>query len=235
MKKILLTLLCLVAAVGVGMAREITFDFTNPESFGVTANAQTTVVEEFSLENITVTINVKDATNDSRIRFYKSGSNITFRVSKNGGAKGQTFTISCPSDEFITNISFDGSSWSFNGLTDTSNHSWNGKSQSVTFTTTGAMTLTKMIVTTESAGPVDADVKFEDLTVEEEDIITPKPTAPEGLTFTYSSDNEDVVSADESGLLAMGVGTAIITASWEATDSYNAGSTSFTVTERHPC
>ncbi len=207
MKKFLLTLLCLVAAVGVGMAREITFDFTNPTSFGVTANAQTTVVEQFSKENITVTIDVKDATNDSRIRFFKSGNNITFRVSSNGGKKGQSFTVSCPSDEFITNISFDGSAWSFNGLTDTSNHSWAGKSQSVTFTTTGGMTLTKMVVTTESAGPVDADVKFENLTVEEEDIITPKPTAPEGLTFTYSSDNEDVVYADGSSMLAMGVGT----------------------------
>lgn len=175
------------------MAREITFDFTNPTSFGVTANAQTTVVRQFSLENITVTIDVNGATGDSRIRFFKSGNNITFRVSANGGKKGQSFTVSCPSDEFITNISFEGSAWSFNGLTDTSNHSWAGKSQSVTFTTTGAMTLSKMVVTTESAGPVDADVKFENLTVEEGDVITPKHTAPEGLTFSYSSDNEDVV------------------------------------------
>gem|GEM_PF-5711836 len=92
------------------------------------------------------------------------------------------------------------------------------------------MTLSKMVVTTESAGPVDADVKFENLTVEEGDVITPKHTAPEGLTFSYSSDNEDVVLAEGAEMVTMGVGTAIITASWEATDSYNAGSTSFTVT-----
>lgn len=60
----------------------------------------------------------------------------------------------------------------------------------------------------------------------------PTLEAPEGLTVTYESSNTNVaeVNAETGAVTIKAAGEATITASWEATDTYTAGSTSYTIT-----
>ena len=70
----------------------------------------------------------------------------------------------------------------------------------------------------------------------EREFTAPTLSNPNGLTVTYASSNEDVVSVDpETGEVAIiGVGKATITASSEETDTYYAGSASYTVNVVQP-
>ena len=70
----------------------------------------------------------------------------------------------------------------------------------------------------------------------EREFTAPTLSNPNGLTVTYASSNEDVVWVDsETGETAViGVGTATITASSEETDTYYAGSASYTVNVVQP-
>lgn len=92
----------------------------------------------------------------------------------------------------------------------------------------GSIVVTSVTVEYAPAGPTDATVSIEDINTKysENLVLTPAITAPEGLEFTYTSSDETVVSND---LKVLKPGIAEITASWEATDKYNAGSTPFTV------
>ncbi len=60
----------------------------------------------------------------------------------------------------------------------------------------------------------------------------PTLEAPEGLTVTYESNNTNVaeVNAETGAVTIKAAGEATITASWKATDTYTAGSASYTIT-----
>lgn len=60
----------------------------------------------------------------------------------------------------------------------------------------------------------------------------PTLEAPEGLTVTYESNNTNVaeVNAETGAVTIKATGEATITASWKATDTYTAGSASYTIT-----
>ena len=64
------------------------------------------------------------------------------------------------------------------------------------------------------------------------EFTAPTLEAPEGLTVTYESSNTNVaeVNAETGAVTIKAAGEATITASWEATDTYTAGSTSYTIT-----
>lgn len=236
MKKFLLTLLCLVAAVEASFAESYTIEFKDNANDGT----QALTADNYKAQIIS---GIDYVSGFSCTRTYSGKTGLKVGSSSNGVL---TLTLSDLGKVNANSIVVNAKRWK-NSETPTikvgneSTQSLTTEFADYTFNVSGVITEIKITTSKRSyvksitvnyapAGPVDADVKFEDLTVEVEDIITPKPTAPEGLTFTYSSDNEDVVYADESGMLAMGVGTATITASWGATDSYNAGSTTFTVT-----
>ncbi len=85
-----------------------------------------------------------------------------------------------------------------------------------------------------SAVATDPEVSFakDSETLELDEEFTNTLTAPSALTITYSSSDDAVASVDAStgAVTAHAVGTANITASWEATVEYNAGSVSYAVT-----
>ena len=70
----------------------------------------------------------------------------------------------------------------------------------------------------------------------EREFTAPTLSNPNGLTVTYASSNEGVVGVDsETGKVYInGLGTATITASSEETDTYSAGSASYTVNVVQP-
>lgn len=81
--------------------------------------------------------------------------------------------------------------------------------------------------------PTDPDVSFlyEDITVLVGATGTNPISMPTGLSVaSYSSDDEDIATVDADGTVhGVSAGTATITASWNATDNYNAGRKSFDV------
>ena len=70
---------------------------------------------------------------------------------------------------------------------------------------------------------------FKDYTIEENETVS--WTLPEDRpTVKFSSSDNSVAEAEDTGILAYKVGTATITASWDATPYWKAGSKEFTVT-----
>lgn len=66
--------------------------------------------------------------------------------------------------------------------------------------------------------------------VEGDAFTAPELTNPNGLSVTYSSNNADVATVNEDGAVTIvGVGTAVITATFEGNKQYNAGEASYTI------
>ncbi|MBR5686498.1 MAG: Ig-like domain-containing protein [Prevotella sp.] len=97
----------------------------------------------------------------------------------------------------------------------------------------GGFDLTSIVFYTNVAGAVDPSVSFANTseTIEVGETVTNELTKPNDLTVTYSSDDTDIATVDENGVVTgVAEGEATITASWEAvTDKYNEGSVSYTV------
>lgn len=142
--------------------------------------------------------------------------------------------------------------WSQEGKTQCSTASysdcyWAGNSTSVSITRpsgSGHWRLQTVEVTYDAgnASKTDVTISFTDETKEYEVNIGETFTAPtasasvEGLTVTYSSSDEDVaiVNASTGAVTIIAAGETTITASTEATDTYNAGSASYTLTVIDP-
>ena len=159
MKKTLLIALALIASFAICANAEVIFDFTNPSSFGVStpANNDRTYPESFKSGDINVAINYNGATTSARLSFFNGTNGIDFRCSANGGKKRQTFTVSSISGNNITKIEFVASKTAYGanvGTLSSDKLTWTGSSKSVTFTTSGQIVITKMTVTTASAGPI---------------------------------------------------------------------------------
>lgn len=80
-----------------------------------------------------------------------------------------------------------------------------------------------------TSGPVDPTVTISAETVEVGKTIT--ISGPSDLAMQFESDDEGIATVSDEGVVTgVAAGEAIITVSWTATDSYNAGSKDFTVT-----
>lgn len=246
MKKFLLTLLCLVAAVEVTFAESYTIEFKSNDNDSQNTQLNATTFKEQIVSGIEYFASFSGSQayygkNGIKLGSSKNSGNMTITLSDAGKVNATSIVVKAM--EYVTTGNkSDNNSFKVNGSKEQSLAEATTEPIDFTFDITGELTTIKIETTAKRcyiksitvnyapAGPVDADVKFENLTVENGEDITPKYTAPEGLSFSYSSDNEYVVMADENEIVTMGVGTATITASWDATDSYNAGSTTFTVT-----
>ncbi len=87
---------------------------------------------------------------------------------------------------------------------------------------------------TTPSGPIDPTVTFANNSIEVEvgKTVTNEISAPSSLSFTYSSENQNIARVNESGeVTGVAEGSTTITASWaEVTGTWNAGSKSYTVT-----
>ena len=237
-------LACLFSIVGGGMAwaETETLDFSK---MGLKNEQVVTSWQPVSEHNISVSF--QKAGSSTAPAYYNTGTAI--RVYKSG-----TFVVSVPEGKVLQSVVMEFGSGepkplcSINPSTGSyieSTKTWTPSSEpvnSVTFTvgTEGKHRRIKALtITYENAGGETlepAGLSFGTpapsfLVSLEREFTAPRLSNPNGLNVTYASSNEDVVSVDpKTGKVSINaVGTAKITASSEATDTYSAGSASYTV------
>lgn len=196
MNKLLLCLAGAALAVSAS-ATEVTFNFANPSSFGVTAPEpeKASVVESFTSNGISVVIEQGTGFKPGQeLRFFTSKAGATdFRCSAAGGALGHKMTVTSTNGENINQIVFTGST-AFTATPGTYNNdqkTWGGDAASVTFTTTGQVKLTEMKVTTGQGGitppPAEKNVIFSETFASSlGDFTTDNVTMPSELTYVWS-------------------------------------------------
>lgn len=95
----------------------------------------------------------------------------------------------------------------------------------------GSLAIQKISITylAESSDPVDFAPNFADMTlaIGQTSAIVLPAAHPE---IVFSSSNPQVVTVDGTSLTGVATGTATISATWNASDTYNAGSASFSAT-----
>ena len=136
MKKFFTLVMALVAVMAVN-AVQVTFDFSDPTSLGITAPAPssgTNITAPVVFEGVTLT-----ATNGSTAtRIWNSSGNYDLRI-YNGG------TITFTAEEEITAIEFAGAKIFFQEIT--SGKTWTGSATSVTLTATATCNITSAVLT----------------------------------------------------------------------------------------
>ena len=240
-------LACLFSIVGGGMAwaETETLDFS---SMGLTDKQVVTSWQPASVHNISVSF--QKASASTAPTYYDNGSAI--RLYSNNEV-----TVSSPDGTTLTSIVFsfgtsDGKNTitPTNGKYDASNHKWTPTTpkNSVTFqigSLKGKNRRLQKLTITYSTSLQPAGLSFGDPapTVDADlykptEFDTPSLTNPNGLTVTYASSNEAVATVDaNTGVVTLvGVGSTTITASSVKTETYAAGSASYTlnVTDSSP-
>ena len=152
MKKILLSILCLVAVALTGYAAEVTFDFTNPTGLNPSitpAAAQNGVnVSDQTFTNGDITFTAtQGTTTDARIW---SNNNGTYEMRL---YKGATITIKSATDP-ITKITFTGSTLGSTTTADgtTAAEEWTGSANEVVYTiadNSGTVKISSIVVSTD--------------------------------------------------------------------------------------
>lgn len=161
MKKILLSVMMAVAAIGMVSAAEATFDFTNPESLGFAAPALgggSTVVGDKAIVsgNVTITCADNGTAPSNPTRFWGGTKAIDLRAYKNATftltAKGDNITSIVIKGAKITNslMSFDSGTYD--------KGTWTGSSATVVITILGTVNLDSFVVTTVASSGVAAPV-----------------------------------------------------------------------------
>lgn len=193
MKKFLLLFTILCTGI-LANAAEITFDMTDPTSIGGEVPAsERSYPQSLSSGSVKISIDFNNATETSRLSFYKSGSSIDYRCSKNGGKKSQKMTFSTTDGSNITKIEFTATNFAFTVSPGTlTGKVWEGNAANVTFTTTGQCVITKIVVTTANGGtpvepvePSKPSVKYGDNTIDDNDEVS----VTEGTEFNISAQN----------------------------------------------
>ena len=179
-------------------------------------------------------------------KYYNNGTNLRMYA-------GNTLTISAPSGSTLTSIEFTFSGSNYDNLSASlgsySNCKWSGNAESVIFTTAAVKQtrITKVVVTySTSGGNVDGDEPPVGSTLTPRNLTFSEATATAtmGQAFTaptlngektgvkYSSTNTNVATVNETtgAVTLVAAGTTTITASAPATDEYEAGTASYTLT-----
>lgn len=234
MKKILLSLVCLMAmfccATTFAQAT-ITFDATADKG---TDDGNTATATSVTKDGVTLAISNGLMANGQQYRCYK----------------GYTLTVTSTVGN-ITNIEITctGSGTSKYGpgcfVARTGSYTyaekvgtWTGDAAEIVFTaSTNQVRMTKVVVTYTSGGVVkkNAGLAFSESEINIEsgvDAFT-APTFTQATTaaVTFASDNEGVATVSSDGVISLGsqLGTAVITATSEANDDYNAGTATCTI------
>ncbi len=251
MKKLLLTLLTLLAWAGVHAAEvSVTFDFSKTDANGKVYGfipSTNYIDDNATISEGEVSILIKK-NGGNGARFYNSNP-VTFRLNNKG-----SITITAPST--LKKVVLDGSG--LNAIKTANGYDGNGtwtaaQGQDITSLTltnsektTGnkpsniTLILNKLTVTYEAPGapapdPVDAGLSFGDVTEFTCDInegfTAPELTKDTTAPVSYSSSNTAVASVDPTtgAITLYGLGTTTITATTEATEGFLAGSASYTL------
>ena len=247
MKKLLLSILTLAGMSGVAFADEATFDFNSAENitgWGYALPSGSTgsdLKADSPLTSGDVTITYDKGTSLAAsggqiIRFYKGTNGYEIRTSTNAKVKNQNLIFTANGGT-ITNVEFTGTVNLKASAGTLSSGTWTGSEASVTFTTTGQIIISKIVVTYTPSGKKTADLSFDNqsVTVIQGETYTGQTVNnPNSLTgITYASDAVNVAAVDaNTGAVTIGTetGTAKITASFAGNDEYGEGSASYTIT-----
>lgn len=248
MKKVLLTLVAVVATTFFAVAESVTFDFSNPATWGYEATpseksragAEYVSTKPIVMEPVTITVDTKDAkANGGKLRFWFPQTTSTaakdFRCSSTGGKLGQTLTFSADGNT-ITEIKFTAAKFALKANVGTlsayanKTATWTGSAKEVVFTTTEANTLNSIEVTysndsgdtRQPAGLAWSESAITVRTNEIADFTAPTLTNPNNVAVTYSSENTDVATVTEAGAVTLTgkTGSAKITSTFAGDTTY---------------
>lgn len=211
------------------------FDFTTGYAYGSGLKQsvnQVTTTKTFTAGNITLTTSGNFAWNtDGTLRIY-SGALYALAA-----PEGYIITkIAFTGTQNLTSVTVDSGSLSGNGTAAT----WTGRAQSVIITRDDANPFYNTITVTyeaqgdkEEAGLIYAPTSYT-ATIGGENTF-PTLSNPNELDVTYESSNTGVATIDANGVVTLvAAGTTTITASSEEDETYNAGSSSYTLTVVDP-
>lgn len=159
-------------------------------------------------------------TSDNTVRLY---SNNSLTIASSSGTITNV-SITSISKGNIDKLSAGSGTYSTSGTTGT----WVGNSASVVFTASATVKLTKIVITYSSNGTSDPSVTIgsETLTVGG----TTTVSYPDALTdMEITSSDASIASVSGNTITGVSAGTATITATWSATDNYNAGTKIFNI------
>lgn len=235
-------LACLFSIVGGGVAwAEIVTETLDFSSMKLTNEQDMTSWSPGPEYNVSVSFNIgKNTTYPPK--YYTSGTAV--RV-----YGGNDFTVTAPKGKVLKSIvitfgSKDGSNdiSASEGTYDKNTKTWTPSTapNSVTFTiggSSGNRRIQKLAITYEGDGGGESNLLSFSASTASADLFKPADfkaptlTKPDGMTVTYSSSDKAVATVDaNTGVVTLvGVGTTIITASSVKTDTYAAGSASYTL------
>lgn len=253
MNKILrLTMMCLMALfVGANAVAEetaeVSLDFTtNSWGFPEGSSNKGTESQSFTSGDYTIILEATSSgyyyNTDGYLLFGKSGSTLTlpafdFDVSKIEVVGRDGASASTVQNIYVGETAV---SESTKGATGTNTYEISESYQTagnvyVLKVTSAHNTQITAINIYKASGKASAGLAFSESSISVEqgtDFTAPTFTYATTAEITFTSDNEDVATVDASGniSLAGGTGTAVITATSEENDEYNAGSTTCTIT-----
>lgn len=207
------------------VVNSVTFDFSNPESLGLTkpsASQGTTITSDIEVGDVTLaTTNGSTAT-----RIWNSQGTCDLRVYSNGGSL--TFTV--PEGSVITQIVFTGDAAS-SGYTASvgtlSNGTWTGSNQSVKFTASSTLKISTAVVI-YSAGKANTSIISDDIA----SISARGESAGESSYTIENPVDGTTISATCDGTVVTAVeadaGTILYTVSANTTTSAREGSITLT-------
>ena len=252
MNKILrLTMMCLMALfVGANAVAEetaeVTLDFTT-NNWGLPegSSSKATASQSFTNESYTITLEAADGyyyNTQGYLMLGKSGSTLTlpafdFDVSKIEVVGRDGASASTKQNIYVGDVAV---STETTGATGTNTYKISESYQTagnvyVLKVTSAHNSQITAINIYKASGKESAGLAFSESSISVEqgtNFTAPTFTYATTAEITFTSDNEDVATVDASGniSLAGGTGTAVITATSEENDEYDAGSTTCTIT-----
>ena len=200
-----------------------TFDFSNPESFGLTkpsASGSTDITSDIVKGDVTLST----TNGGTNTRIYNSSGTCELRVYKGGGS----LSFSVPDGSVITRIVVNGSTSGYSASVGTlSGGTWTGSNQSVKFTATGTLKISSITVT-YSLGKAATSIISDDISAVsargksagESSYTIENPI--DGTTISATCDGNVVTAVEAEG------GTILYTVSANTTKSAREGSITLT-------
>lgn len=200
-----------------------TFDFSNPESFGLTkpsASGFTDITSDIVKGDVTLST----TNGGTNTRIYNSSGTCELRVYKGGGS----LSFSVPDGSVITRIVVNGSTSGYSASVGTlSGGTWTGSNQSVKFTATGTLKISSITVT-YSLGKAATSIISDDISAVsargksagESSYTIENPI--DGTTISATCDGNVVTAVEAEG------GTILYTVSANTTTSAREGSITLT-------
>ena len=249
----LLVMFCITGGGNLAKAQStVTLDFEGSGAFPYNADWTITNLSVYSSLNHTTSGRNSASTSgkESAVAQYKNKleniSKVVYYISK-------TTTNTNTSSYFLVETSTDGSNWVGQGLSPTfdqiKQNEWTEVSVELSTPVTGYVRVSykgstavrvvddiTVYYTPAAVGTTDPEISYStsSLTIAANGTLTqPTLNNPNGVTIkSYSSDNPSVATVTGEGVIALagGTGTATITATSQANDTYKAGTATYTLT-----